>query len=73
MKWKEKIRSMNDDELAEFIASCDEHDGFMGKACNGCKHLKNEWECGLDSDPRKKGCTAAVKKLLESEVEDEAC
>lgn len=68
MKWKDKIRRMNDDELAEFIAECDSDKGFMGKACNRCKHLKNEWEC--DSDNLIRDCKAAVKNLLESEVEE---
>ena len=48
MKWKEKIRQMNDDELAEFIVNCDALDGFMGIACLRCPHLKNEWECECD-------------------------
>lgn len=68
MKWKEKIRQMNDDELAEFIATCNELDGFMGKACNKCEHLKNEWEC--TSACMSRDCKAAVKNLLEREVEE---
>ena len=68
MKWKDKIRRMNDDELAEFIAECDSDKGFMSKACNRCKHLKNELEC--DSDNMSRDCKAAVKNLLESEVEE---
>lgn len=66
MKWKEKIRSMNDDELAEFIVNCDALDGFMGVACSRCPHLRNEWECDANAGE----CTAAVKNLLESEVEE---
>lgn len=70
MTYLEKIRSMSVDELAEFIDTCDEYDGFMGKACNRCKHRKNEWEC--DSDNISRDCKAAVKALLNTEVKEDA-
>ncbi|MBE6707951.1 MAG: hypothetical protein E7578_01750 [Ruminococcaceae bacterium] len=69
MKWKEKIRSMNDDELAEFILDSADIDGFVDKACIQCPHHQSDGVC--TAHPRDQECTAAVKKLLESEVPDD--
>lgn len=68
MKWKDKIRRMNDDELAEFIVECSEYDGFGDEACRRCQHHEDCGEC--TSEFLHRDCRAAVKNLLESEVEE---
>ncbi|MBE6709024.1 MAG: hypothetical protein E7578_07280 [Ruminococcaceae bacterium] len=69
MKWKEKIRSMNDDELAEFMVSSSAYEGFQDEACRLCIYRRSDGECSSEFLTR--DCKAAVKKLLESEVPDD--
>jgi hypothetical protein len=68
MKWKDKIRSMSDDELAEFILDSADINGFVDKACIQCPYHQSDGVCSANARDRE--CTAAVKKLLESEVEE---
>ena len=63
MKWKEKIRQMNDDELAEFLTDFDSDKGFMNAACLSCPYHKNEYECDANGSE----CKTAVIQMLERE------
>lgn len=68
MLWKEKIRQMNDDELADFIVGVGCYGGFMDQACKVCPYHVATYECG--SKDYATDCRISVKSLLDKEVGD---
>ena len=65
----EKIKAMNIDEMAEFIDSCSNADGFTDHACRACPMHGREGVC--KSKDMRKDCTAAFKARLMQEVKDD--
>ena len=66
MLWKEKIRQMNDDELAEFIEKIDELNGFKDMACRNCQYFCEDGTC--KSTSMKADCLKSISDMLNKEV-----
>ncbi len=69
MKWIEKIKAMDADEMAEFIYG-DGCERLRDKICEHCSCYREKDDSICTSNGDEKDCIAAMKKTLESEIDD---
>ena len=73
MTWFEKIKGMDESELAEFITGCGEYNGFDDMACRACPFRSPRPDTDEIADCKAEdlhnGCRGAIFAQLMREVD----